>query len=206
MSGINEAVKQITGSAVPVQGNDIDTDQIIPARFMKVVTFEGLGEYAFYDLRFDPSGAAKPHPFSDDRYRGASVLLVNSNFGCGSSREHAPQALMRWGIKVVIGESFAEIFAGNCTAMGVPAVTVAPEVVRELVAAVEADPTTQITVDLPRSRIGVGDAGYDFQMPAAYRSALIAGSWDSTSVLLSNLEGIDATVKRLPYLNRFRVA
>ena len=206
MSGINEAVKQITGSAVPVLGNDIDTDQIIPARFMKVVTFEGLGAYAFYDLRFDPSGAAKPHPFSDDRYRGASVLLVNSNFGCGSSREHAPQALMRWGIKVVIGESFAEIFSGNCTAMGVPAVTVAPEVVRELVAAVEADPTTQITVDLPRSRIGVGDAGYDFQMPAAYRSALIAGSWDSTSVLLSNLEGIDATVKRLPYLNRFRVA
>lgn len=206
MSGINEAVKQITGSAVPVQGNDIDTDQIIPARFMKVVTFEGLGEYAFYDLRFDPSGAAKPHPFSDDRYRGASVLLVNSNFGCGSSREHAPQALMRWGIKVVIGESFAEIFAGNCTAMGVPAVTVAPEVVRELVATVEADPTTQITVDLPRSRIGVGDTSYDFQMPPAYRSALIAGSWDSTSVLLSNLEGIDATVKRLPYLNRFRVA
>lgn len=206
MSGINEAVKQITGSAVPVPGNDIDTDQIIPARFMKVVTFEGLGEYAFYDLRFDPSGAAKPHPFSDDRYRGASVLLVNSNFGCGSSREHAPQALMRWGIKVVIGESFAEIFAGNCTAMGVPAVTVAPEVVRELVATVEADPTTQITVDLPRSRIGVGDTGYDFQMPPAYRSALIAGSWDSTSVLLSNLEGIDATVKRLPYLNRFRVA
>ena len=206
MSGINEAVKQITGSAVPVQGNDIDTDQIIPARFMKVVTFEGLGEYAFYDLRFDPSGAAKPHPFSDDRYRGASVLLVNSNFGCGSSREHAPQALMRWGIKVVIGESFAEIFAGNCTAMGVPAVTVAPEVVRELVATVEADPTTQIIVDLPRSRIGVGATGYDFQMPPAYRSALIAGSWDSTSVLLSNLDGIDATVKRLPYLNRFRVA
>lgn len=206
MSGINEAVKQITGSAVPVPGNDIDTDQIIPARFMKVVTFEGLGEYAFYDLRFDPSGAAKPHPFSDDRYRGASVLLVNSNFGCGSSREHAPQALMRWGIKVVIGESFAEIFAGNCTAMGVPAVTVAPEVVRELVAAVEADPTTQITVDLPRSRIGFGATGYDFQMPPAYRSALIAGSWDSTSVLLSNLAGIDATTKRLPYLNGFRVA
>ena len=206
MSGINEAVKQITGSAVPVPGNDIDTDQIIPARFMKVVTFEGLGEYAFYDLRFDPSGAAKPHPFSDDRYRGASVLLVNSNFGCGSSREHAPQALMRWGIKVVIGESFAEIFAGNCTAMGVPAVTVAPEVVRELIAAVEADPTTQITVDLPRSRIAVGATGYDFQMPPAYRSALIAGSWDSTSVLLSNLAGIDATTKRLPYLNGFRVA
>ena len=206
MSGISEAVKQVTGTAVPVQGNDIDTDQIIPARFMKVVTFEGLGEYAFYDVRFDPSGTAKPHPFNDDRYGGASVLLVNSNFGCGSSREHAPQALMRWGIKVVIGESFAEIFAGNCTAMGVPAVSVAPEVVRELVAAVEADPSTQITVDLPHSTVTVGQASYRFEMPPAYRSALIAGSWDSTSVLLSNLEGIAATTKRLPYLNGFRVA
>lgn len=203
MNEIKEAIKTITGTAIPVHGNDIDTDQIIPARYMKVVTFDGLGEYAFYDVRFDEDGNAKQHPFNDERFAGASVLIVNRNFGCGSSREHAPQALMRSGIKVVVGESFAEIFAGNCTAMGVPAVTLRADHVAALMDIVEDDPTSVVTVDLPASLIRVGTHEFQFDMPPAYRSALIAGSWDSTSVLLSNIDDIDRCASGIPYLNNF---
>ncbi len=203
MTEIKKSIKTITGRGMVVPGNDIDTDQIIPARYMKVVTFDGLGEYAFYDLRYDDNGNKKPHPFNDDRYTGASVMLVNRNFGCGSSREHAPQALMRAGIGVVIGESFAEIFAGNCTAMGVPTVTLPSEQVKELMALVDSDPTTEITVDLPSSTIRCAGREFTFDMHPSYRSALIAGSWDSTSVLLSNVEEINALTERVPYLNGF---
>jgi 3-isopropylmalate/(R)-2-methylmalate dehydratase small subunit len=200
---IKKSIKTITGRGIVVPGNDIDTDQIIPARYMKVVTFDGLGEYAFYDLRYDDQGSKKPHPFNEDRFAGASVMLVNRNFGCGSSREHAPQALMRAGIAVVIGESFAEIFAGNCTAMGVPTVTLLSEEVKELMKMVDADPTVEITVDLPSSAITCNGREFSFSMHPSYRSALIAGSWDSTSVLLSNIEGINALTEQVPYLNGF---
>lgn len=203
MNEIRKAVSRLDGRGVVVRGNDIDTDQIIPARYMKVVTFEGLGEYAFYDVRYREDGEHKPHPFNEERFQGASILLVNRNFGCGSSREHAPQALMRWGITAVVGESFAEIFAGNCTAMGVPTVTLAREQIEELMALVDADPTTTLTLDLPSSTIGVGDREFRIEMPAAYRSALIAGSWDSTSVLLSNEKAIEAKAQSIPYLAGF---
>lgn len=203
MSGIQQPVKKIEGTGIVVRGNDIDTDQIIPARYMKVVTFDGLGEYAFYDVRYDEDGNKKPHPFNDARYEGASVLIVNSNFGCGSSREHAPQALMRSGIEVVIGESYAEIFAGNCTAMGVPAVRLTHEEVEEIMSAVENDPTTRITVDLPKGTVDVGGREYQFDIPPAYLNALTAGTWDSTSVLLSSLSDIEETMQSIPYLNGF---
>lgn len=203
MKEIKQAISHVRGTAVPVAGNDIDTDQIIPARFMKVVTFDGLGEYAFNDLRFDEHGGLKPHPFNDERFRGASILVVNRNFGCGSSREHAPQALMRSGIKAVVGESFAEIFAGNCTAMGVPAITLPHEQILAIQEQVETDPTTEISIDLPSSTLSVAGTASSFDMPAAYRSALIAGSWDSTSVLLSHLDDINARAENIPYIAGF---
>lgn len=203
MSEIQQSIRSVRGRGVVVAGNDIDTDQIIPARFMKVVTFEGIGEYAFYDLRYDADGTAKPHPFNDSTYAGASIMIVNKNFGCGSSREHAPQALMRYGIKAIVGESFAEIFAGNCTAMGIPTITMSHDEIRAIAGRVEHEPSLEIAIDLPSSTISVGEESHRFSMAPAYRSALIAGSWDSTSLLLTNLEKIARTAGSLPYLNEF---
>jgi 3-isopropylmalate/(R)-2-methylmalate dehydratase small subunit len=201
MSDTLQPVRNVAGRGIVVRGNDIDTDQIIPARYMKVVTFDGLGEYAFYDVRYDEAGKPKEHPFNDERFQDASVLIVNSNFGCGSSREHAPQALMRWGIKAVIGESFAEIFAGNCTAMGVPAIRMKPEDVQALQEMVETDPSTEIKIDMDTDTVTAGGKQFSFDLPPAYRNALVAGTWDSTSVLLSNLEEIHQTAARLPYVS-----
>ncbi|MFW6338256.1 MAG: 3-isopropylmalate dehydratase small subunit [Alkalispirochaetaceae bacterium] len=203
MSGIHQPIKRVQGRGIVVRGNDIDTDQIIPARYMKVVTFDGLGEYAFYDVRYDGNGNEKPHPFNDPKFDGASILIVNSNFGCGSSREHAPQALMRSGIEAIIGESYAEIFAGNCTAMGVPAVKLSHEEVEEIMSTVDSDPSTEISIDLPKGVLTVGGREYSFDIPPAYLNALTAGTWDSTSVLLSSLSEIDQTMRSLPYLNNF---
>jgi 3-isopropylmalate/(R)-2-methylmalate dehydratase small subunit len=203
MSGIQQPIKQVHGTGIVVRGNDIDTDQIIPARYMKVVTFDGLGQYAFYDVRYDAEGNEKPHPFNDPKFDGSSILIVNSNFGCGSSREHAPQALMRSGIHAVIGESFAEIFAGNCTAMGVPAVKLSHEEVEEIMRSVESDPATEISIDLPKGVLTVSGKEYSFDIPPAYLNALTAGTWDSTSVLLSSLPEIDQTMQSIPYLNNF---
>ncbi|TVR31910.1 MAG: 3-isopropylmalate dehydratase small subunit [Spirochaetaceae bacterium] len=199
----NPAVDSITGRGIPVRGNDIDTDQIIPARYMKVVTFEGLGQYAFYDVRFKEDGSQKPHPFNESRYQGAGILLVNRNFGCGSSREHAPQALQKAGIQAVVGESFAEIFAGNCTAMGVPAVTLSSQDMLQLMETVEQEPTTEIHLDLRSNTLTAARQSFTFSLPPAYRNSLIAGTWDSTSVLLDNLEQIHQTAARLPYVDGF---
>lgn len=198
-------LKRVAERGIVVRGNDIDTDQIIPARYMKVVSFEGLGEFAFRDQRFDEAENPKPHPFNDPDRAGAGILIVNRNFGCGSSREHAPQALMRWGIKAVIGESFAEIFAGNCTAMGIPAISMSHTAILDLQQRVDSDANLLVEIDLPHQRVKAGEFEADFTMPAAYRSALIAGSWDSTSVLLERVQAIRSTVASLPYLNDFAV-
>lgn len=199
----NNEVTLVAGTAIVVRGNDIDTDRIIPARYMKVVTFDGLGEYAFRDVRYDEAGNATSHPFNDPAYRNAHILLVNKNFGCGSSREHAPQALMRWGIKAVVGESFAEIFAGNCNALGVPAVAVAEDAIEALMRAVEADPLARVEVDLEGQEVRCGEASFPMEFAETYRQSLVSGTWDSTAVLLANRGGIDATAARLPYLNGF---
>jgi len=199
----DKAIETVTGTGVVVRGNDIDTDRIIPARYMKVVTFDGLGEYAFRDVRFDEEGRKLIHPFNDPQRSGASILLVNKNFGCGSSREHAPQALMRWGIKAIVGESFAEIFAGNCNTLGIPAVCAAEDVVSDLMSAVEANSTLALTIDLPGKQVLAGDTAYPVTMPEAFRQALMSGQWDSTAELLVNRNAIHRVAESLPYVSGF---
>ena len=202
---MSEIVKitDIEGTAVTIRGNDIDTDRIIPARYLKEVSFARMGEYPFFDERFDASGNLKPHPLNDPKFKGASLLFVNQNFGCGSSREHAPQALYRWGINAIVGESFAAIFAGNCTMMGVPAVTVSTREIENLMQAVENDPTTRFRLDLQAKSISFGEHKIAVDLPETYRSALTSGSWDSTAMLRANLSEVKKTAAKLPYMNNF---
>jgi 3-isopropylmalate/(R)-2-methylmalate dehydratase small subunit len=194
---------KISGTAVPLRGNDIDTDRIIPARYLKEVTFARMGEYPFFDERFDGSGRKKDHPLNDPEYGGAALLFVNKNFGCGSSREHAPQALHRFGIKAIVGESFASIFAGNCTMMGVPTVAVGEKAIEQLMKSVEENPKTEYTVDLDSKTLTYGDEKIPIDLPETFRTALITGSWDSTALLRANLDRVKETAAKLPYLNRF---
>ncbi|WP_436344872.1 3-isopropylmalate dehydratase small subunit [Natronorubrum sp. FCH18a] len=193
-------VNYVSGSAVPIRGNDIDTDQIIPARFMKVVTFDGLGEFAFFDLRFDDDDNQKEHPFNEDRFQDSSVMVVNSNFGCGSSREHAPQALMRWGIDAIIGESFAEIFAGNCLALGIPTVTADSETIQALQDWVDANPDGEIDIDVEAEQVTYGDETIDVTVDDAQRKALVEGVWDTTALMKSNAGEVRKTAEELPYV------
>jgi 3-isopropylmalate/(R)-2-methylmalate dehydratase small subunit len=197
-----EPVKQVTGRAVHVPGADIDTDRIIPARFMKCVTFDGLGEFAFYDVRFDPSTGEKTnHPLNDPRFNGASILLAGVNFGCGSSREHAPQSLSKYGFKAVVAESFAEIFFGNSTGLAMPCVVATKADLDELKAAVEADPTIQVTVDLEALRV-TSSAGHNLPvvMPDSAREALVSGRWDPIQELLDSEKIIATKAKELGYV------
>lgn len=197
-----DKITQVTGSGVHVPGSDIDTDRIIPARFMKCVTFDGLGEYLFYDVRYDADGNEKPHPLNEDRFKAASILLSGVNFGCGSSREHAPQALYRWGIRAVIAESFAEIFFGNCTTLGMPCVVASKEDIETLSAAVNADPNLEITIDVEANRVRFGD-GKDFpvHIVESAREALISAKWDPIGELIEGNEAIENTADALPYMS-----
>ena len=194
---------RLNGPAIAVRGHDIDTDRIIPARFLKCVVFEGLGAAAFEDDRAQTRERGQVHPFDDPRHRGARILLVNRNFGCGSSREHAPQAIMRWGrgIQAVVGESFAEIFAGNCLALGIPCVTVGAEAIEQLMARSEEAPGTDFRLDLVGRQLEAGDLRVPIDMPEGVRQQLIEGTWDSTGELLAARDAIEATAARLPYLH-----
>jgi 3-isopropylmalate/(R)-2-methylmalate dehydratase small subunit len=198
----------IEGTAVPVRGDDIDTDRIIPARYLRTVTFTGLGEHAFEDDRAELARSGQKHPFDDPRYAGARILLANKNFGCGSSREHAPQALLRWGqgIAAVIAESFAEIFNSNCFSIGIPCVKVDEATCQALIAAVEANPRLSIRIDFERCRIEAGSHSIPFDMPAGMRQRFLEGSWDSATELLANRERITQTAKNLPYMSGFEAA
>ncbi|MFC7175756.1 3-isopropylmalate dehydratase small subunit [Halosegnis marinus] len=191
------AIRRVTGTGVPVRGDDIDTDQIVPARFLKEVTFDDMGEYAFYDARRDDDGSLNDHPFNE--YRGARVLVVNDNFGCGSSREHAPQALLRWGIHGIVGESFAEIFRDNCTALGIPTVTAEPETVTELQNFVESDPDAGIEIDLANERVVFDDTEVGVTADPAMRESLVEGEWDTTALMYQNLDRTRETAASLPY-------
>ena len=196
--GVLVRIESTEGTANIIRGDDIDTDRIIPARFMKAVTFDDMGRHAFEDAR---KAAKGKHPLDDERFSDATILVVGQNFGCGSSREHAPQALMRFGFEAFVGGSFAEIFAGNCTSMGLPCVTLSETDLTKLMDSVELDPTQLVRVDIQArtvtSRAGKMQAG----IPDSVRHQLLEGTWDATRVWLEAGDAIEATAATLPYMN-----
>jgi 3-isopropylmalate/(R)-2-methylmalate dehydratase small subunit len=193
-----EQIKQVEGRAVYIPGNDIDTDRITPARYLKVVTFDDLGEALFFDERFNADGSQKPHPLNDPRFKGASIMLVGANFGCGSSREHSPQAIYRAGFRSIVGESFAEIFFGNATALGVPCVTASRESIESLAQAIEQDPSLRVRVDLENLEVRYGERSFAVSLPATAQKALIQGRWDPIADLLEAGELLEQASARLP--------
>jgi 3-isopropylmalate/(R)-2-methylmalate dehydratase small subunit len=193
-------VQRIAGRACPLRGDDIDTDRIIPARYLRCVTFEGLGEHAFEDDRKQAKG---DHALDQARFEGASILVVGRNFGCGSSREHAPQALLRRGFRAFVGASFAEIFLGNCVALGLPCVTLAPADLAKLFDAVELDPAQEVVLDLEALTVACRAGTFAASMPEGARSQLLGGSWNATAVLLEAGPAIERTAGTLPYVEGF---
>jgi 3-isopropylmalate/(R)-2-methylmalate dehydratase small subunit len=197
------AIVRIEGTALPLPGDDVDTDRIIPARFLVSVTFEGLEKHVFEDDRASRRGTSSPHPFEEPAFAGASVLLVNRNFGCGSSREHAPQALQRWGIRAIVGESFSEIFFDNSLALGLPCVIAAPDAIRALREAVLRDPGLRVEVDLESRTVRAGAISSPITLPDSVREAFLSGGWDATGLLLERFEEVEAVAKKLPYVSGF---
>jgi 3-isopropylmalate/(R)-2-methylmalate dehydratase small subunit len=199
------AIDRVSGRALPMRGDSIDTDRIMPARFLRAITFSGLEAHLFEDDRREAESRAggRPHPFSDPAYAGASVLLVNANFGCGSSREHAPQALHRWGIRAVVGESFSEIFFSNSVALGMPCVSIARDAVEALMTLVEQDPAVFVDVSLPEMQVTVGGTSYPLVLPGSARESFLTGHWDATGLLLREPEAIARVAGALPYVTGF---
>jgi 3-isopropylmalate/(R)-2-methylmalate dehydratase small subunit len=196
-----ERIGRVEGRALPLRGDNTDTDRIIPARFLRSITFEGLEDHLFEDDRKQLRAAGQSHPVDEAKYAGASILLVNVNFGCGSSREHAPQAIRRYGIRAVVGESFSEIFFGNSVALGMPCVTADASVLAELMSLVERDPSVQLTVDLDSMRVSAGHAAHPIALPSAARESFLNGTWDATGLLLDGFEDVEAVAARLPYVS-----
>jgi 3-isopropylmalate/(R)-2-methylmalate dehydratase small subunit len=199
MSNADYKRASIAGRGIPVTGNDIDTDRIIPARFLKEVTFETMGEHAFEDAK----KANPEHPFNSPAYKGASVLVVGQNFGCGSSREHAPQALMRWGIRAIVGGSFGEIFFGNCTMLGIPCLRVSQADLEWLQKEISKNPQAPVDVDVANQKVKFGGRTIDATVPDGPRNQLVQGTWDSTAVLLEAGDKIEATAKKLAYVSGY---
>ena len=193
-------INQITGKAVYVPGDDIDTDRIIPARFMKCVTFDGLGEYLFHDVRFDEEGNKKYHSLNDERFSGSSIMLSGKNFGCGSSREHAPQSLYRAGFRAVIAGNFAEIFFGNSINLGIPCVSMDSENREILAQWIESNPTHEVTVDVDSLKVIAGELSLSCEMRPGARESLLNGAWDPLDELLSASSEVDQVAGRLAYI------
>ena len=195
-----EKIHQIRGTGLPLRGDNIDTDRIIPARFLKAITFDGLEQHLFEDDRLQMAAqGASAHPVSNPAYAAATILVVNANFGCGSSREHAPQAIRRRGIRAVVGESFSEIFFGNAVLLGLPCVTAASDVVEALMTAAERDPSTPIEVDLGGLTARLDGRTLALALPPAARESFIEGTWDATGLLLEGIDEVEAVARRLPY-------
>jgi len=190
-------ITEVGGTGVPIPGDDIDTDQILPARFMKEVTFDNMADYLFYDARRD-DGEFNDHPLN--RFEGASIAVINSNFGCGSSREHAPQAMMRWGVDGIVGESYAEIFRDNCKSLGIPAVTTDHETVVELQEWIENNPDGEIDIDVETEEVTYGETTIDVEIDDAMKEALVEGIWDTTALMYSNRSKVEETTADLPYV------
>jgi 3-isopropylmalate/(R)-2-methylmalate dehydratase small subunit len=197
-------IRVVEGRALPIRGQDMDTDRIMPARFLKAITFDGLERHVFEDDRLAAGRAGIVHPFDDPRYQGASVLLANRNFGAGSSREHAPQGLQRWGIRAVVGESFAEIFFGNSLMIGLPCVSASGKDIQALMALVERDPKTSVRIDLTSRTCTAPGLTVSIGIPDHVRDALMTGAWDTTSLLLDNYDQVAAVASKLPYMAGFR--
>jgi 3-isopropylmalate/(R)-2-methylmalate dehydratase small subunit len=195
-----EKITQVSGRGVYVPGNDIDTDRIIPARFMKCVTFDGLGEFLFYDVRKNADGTDKPHPLNDPRFKGATILLSGSNFGCGSSREHAPQAIQKYGFRAVIAENYAEIFFGNSTGLGMPCASASREDIAKIAAAIERDPQTKIEIDVAKQEIRFAGQAVKASFRESARDALINGRWDPIGELIEGLAAVKDQAVKLGYL------
>jgi 3-isopropylmalate/(R)-2-methylmalate dehydratase small subunit len=193
------AIISISGRGLPVRGDDLDTDRIMPARFLRAVTFEGLENHVFEDDRAaDPS-----HPFNDRRYDGATILIVNSNFGCGSSREHAPQGLARYGIRAIIGESFSEIFQGNSSVLGMPCFVADRAAIDQLQTLVEEKPETSISARVDTGAVTAGSLTIKASIPTALRDAFVSGQWNPTAMLLDQFDAVRAVAARLPYVSGF---
>ena len=195
-----EKITAIAGRAVHVPGNDIDTDRIIPARFMKCVTFDGLGAYLFHDVRKNADGTDRSHPLNDPRFAGATILLSGANFGCGSSREHAPQAIQKHGFRAIVAESYAEIFFGNCTTLGIPCFSAARADIQKIAAAVGKDPRLEVVADVGRGEIRFGGQTIKATVRESARDALVNGRWDAIGDLLEGVEAVKRLAARLPYL------
>ncbi|MEE9173190.1 MAG: 3-isopropylmalate dehydratase small subunit [candidate division NC10 bacterium] len=187
----------IVGRGLPLPGKDIDTDRIMPARFLKSVTFEGLEEHLFKDDRLQFAD----HSFNQERYKGTTILVVGQNFGCGSSREHAPEGLRRWGIRGIVGESFGDIFLGNCTALGIPCLTVDAEDADWLMEAVVEDPEREIVLDVENREVLFGERTMPAGIPTGHHKQLLTGTWNATFVLLEAGEEIERVAKSLPYIS-----
>jgi 3-isopropylmalate/(R)-2-methylmalate dehydratase small subunit len=186
---------------VHVPGNDIDTDRIIPARCMKCVTFDGLGEYLFHDVRKDDTGNDREHPLNDSRFDSATILLSGANFGCGSSREHAPQAIQKYGFRGIVAENFAEIFFGNCTTLGIPCACASREDIAKVAAAVEADPALSVTIDVDAQVVRFGDQSIPAEIRGSARDALLNGRWDAIAELHEAVDQVKSTAAGLAYMN-----
>ncbi len=193
-------ITQVTGRGVYVPGNDIDTDRIIPARYLKGITFDGLGEGLFIDVRKNPDGSENPHPLNEPRFRGAKILLSGANFGCGSSREHAPQAILKYGFQAVVAESFAEIFFGNSIALGLPCLSAARADIAQIAAAIEANPQTEVVVNVAKQEVRFAGRTVKAALRESARDALIHGRWDSIGELLEGMPEVGTTAAKLPYL------
>jgi 3-isopropylmalate/(R)-2-methylmalate dehydratase small subunit len=194
----SERIAMVEGRAMPLPGDDIDTDQIIPARYLRAISFEGLEQHVFEDER-----KATAHPFDDDRFTEARVLIVQRNFGCGSSREHAPQALFRWGIRAIVGESFSDIFFGNAAMIGLPCLTAKRSDLDSMMARVTRDPRQIVRVDLERLTCELNGDVYQVSIPANAREAFVSGTWDTTGMLLDRYEEVRQVAARLPYITGF---
>ena len=193
-------ISSVAGTCVTIAGDDVDTDRIIPARYMKCVTFDGLGEFLFRDVRFDEDGRAKPHPLNDPAFQGATILIAGRNFGCGSSREHAPQAIYRYGFRAIVAESFAEIFFGNSITIGMPCVTASRTDLARIREAVALQPKSEMLIDLVQQTLRINGEVFTASVRSSARDALLSGRWDAIGELLDAQELVARRASDLPYM------
>ena len=191
-------IRKVTGRAVPIEGDDIDTDRIIPARYMRCVTFDGLGEFLFRDIRQTPEGQSTNHPIDQAKFKGSTILVSGMNFGCGSSREHAPQAIVRAGFKAVIAGNFAEIFFGNSTTLGLPCVSAKKQDLQALTQLISTEPNTQVDIDLEKLTVTAGKLSFPVTMKTSAQQGLLSGRYDAIADLLVNLPKVKELATRLP--------